>query len=383
MIHVLLAVIYMAFISLGLPDALLGSSWPTIYQEWNVPVSWAGIISLIISAGTVIASLMSNWLTRKWGAGKVTAFSVATTAVALWGFSVSSSFWMLCLWAVPYGLGAGCVDAALNHYVAVHYASRHMSWLHCMWGLGASIGPYILAWVLSGGGRWENGYRTIAYIQIVLTAVLFLSLPLWKDRKSVKSKQQPPVTMMQALRLPGAKDVLAGFYCYCGMETTAALWAASYLVLELGVPEAEAAGYGSLFYVGITTGRAISGFVTMKLSDRQMIRLGAAIVILGILAVQLVPGVTVTLAGLLLIGLGCAPIYPCTIHSTPGYFGADNSQALIGMQMASAYVGTALMPPLFGVVAQYVSASLYPAYLLVLTAGVVIFHERLVHRVDK
>ena len=382
MIHVLLAVIYMAFISLGLPDALLGSSWPTIYQEWNVPVSWAGIISLIISAGTVAASLMSNRLTRTWGTGKVTAVSVATTALALWGFSVSGSFGMLCLWAVPYGLGAGCVDAALNNYVAVHYASRHMSWLHCMWGLGASIGPYILAWVLSGGGRWENGYRTIACIQAALTAVLFLSLPLWKDRKSGEDKKKPPVTMAQALRLPGAKDVLAGFYCYCGMETTAALWAASYLVLQWGVPEAEAAGYGSLFYVGITFGRAVSGFLTMKLSDRQMIRLGTAIVTAGILAVQFAPGVPVTLAGLLLVGLGCAPIYPCTIHSTPGYFGEESSQALIGMQMASAYVGTALMPPLFGLVAQYISPALYPAYLLAQTAGVLLFHERLVRRVD-
>ena len=381
MIHLLLAVIYMAFISLGLPDALLGSAWPTIYQDWSVPVSWAGIISLIVSAGTVVSSLMSDRLTRALGAGWVTALSVATTAAALWGYSASGSFWALCLWSIPYGLGAGSVDAALNNYVAVHYASRHMSWLHCMWGLGASIGPYIMAWVLTGGYSWSAGYRIIAIIQLVLTALLLCSLPLWKqERKSSKGKRCRSLTLRQILAIPGARSVMATFFCYCGLETTAALWGASYLVLHVGLNETEAARYGGLFYIGITAGRALSGFLTMRLNDRQMVRLGQAVTAVGALAVLLPLGKTVTLAGLLLVGLGCAPIYPCIIHATPFHFGVERSQAIIGVQMASAYVGTSLMPPIFGLVADFVTPALYPVYLLLLLAAMVLLHEQMLRK---
>jgi len=381
MIHLLLAVIYMAFISLGLPDALLGSAWPTIYQDWSVPVSWAGIISLIVSAGTVVSSLMSDRLTRALGAGWVTALSVATTAIALWGYSASGSFWAMCLWSIPYGLGAGSVDAALNNYVAVHYASRHMSWLHCMWGLGASIGPYIMAWVLTGGYSWSAGYRTIAIIQLVLTALLLCSLPLWKQgRQPAKGKRCRSLTLRQILAIPGARSVMATFFCYCGLETTAALWGASYLVLHVGLSETEAARYGGLFYIGITAGRALSGFFTMRLNDRQMVRLGQAVTAVGALAVLLPLGKTVTLAGLLLVGLGCAPIYPCMIHATPFHFGVERSQAIIGVQMASAYVGTSLMPPIFGLVADFVTPALYPVYLLLLLAAMVLLHEQMLRK---
>ena len=381
MIHLLLAVIYMAFISLGLPDALLGSAWPTIYQDWSVPVSWAGIISLIVSAGTVVSSLMSDRLTRALGAGWVTVLSVATTAAALWGYSASGSFWALCLWSIPYGLGAGSVDAALNNYVAVHYASRHMSWLHCMWGLGASIGPYIMAWVLTGGYSWSAGYRTIAIIQLVLTALLLCSLPLWKqERKSAKGKRCRSLTLRQILAIPGARSVMATFFCYCGLETTAALWGASYLALHVGLSETEAARYGGLFYIGMTVGRALSGFLTMRLNDRQMVRLGQAVAAMGALAVLLPLGKTVTLAGLLLVGLGCAPIYPCMIHATPFHFGVERSQAIIGVQMASAYVGTSLMPPIFGLVADFVTPALYPVYLLLLLAAMVLLHEQMLRK---
>lgn len=378
MIH-LLAVIYLAFISLGLPDALLGSAWPTIYQEWSAPVSTAGVIYLIISLGTVVSSLMSDRLTRALGPGKVTAFSVATTALALWGFSVSTSFWQLCLWSIPYGLGAGSVDAALNNYVAVHYASRHMSWLHCMWGIGASLGPHIMSRALSGGQGWSAGYQVVALIQISLTAVLFLTLPLWKTQRNGAAKTKcRPLSLRQIAAIPGTKPVMAAFFCYCAMETTAALWGASYLVLHMGMDEADAARFGGLFYLGMTVGRAISGFVTMRLSDRQMVRLGQAVAAIGILAVLLPLGQTVTLAGLLLTGLGCAPIYPCFIHATPAYFGVERSQAIIGVQMASAYVGTSLMPPLFGLIAQYITPALFPVYLLALLAAMVLLHERLV-----
>ncbi len=379
MIHLLLAVIYLAFISLGLPDALLGSAWPTIYQEWSAPVSTAGVIYLIISLGTVVSSLMSDRLTRALGPGKVTAFSVATTALALWGFSVSTSFWQLCLWSIPYGLGAGSVDAALNNYVAVHYASRHMSWLHCMWGIGASLGPHIMSRALSGGQGWSAGYQVVALIQISLTAVLFLTLPLWKTQRNGAVKTTcRPLSLRQIAAIPGTKPVMAAFFCYCAMETTAALWGASYLVLHMGMDEADAARFGGLFYLGMTVGRAISGFVTMRLSDRRMVRLGQALAAIGILAVLLPLGQTVTLAGLLLTGLGCAPIYPCFIHATPAYFGVERSQAIIGVQMASAYVGTSLMPPLFGLIAQYITPALFPVYLLALLAAMVLLHERLV-----
>lgn len=375
MFQLLLIIIYLAFISLGLPDALLGSAWPTMYPEFGVPVSYAGILSMIIAAGTVISSLMSDRLTRKFGTGKVTAFSVLMTAAALLGFSFSHSFWLLCLWAIPYGLGAGSVDASLNNYVALHYASRHMSWLHCMWGVGASAGPYIMGFILARGQEWNLGYRCIGLLQVGLTAILLLSLPLWSGRAAGKpteggEESGAPLTLLQIVRIPGALQIMTAFFGYCALEQTAGLWASSYLVLERGIAAETAAGYASLFFIGITAGRAVSGFLTMKWDDSQMIRLGEGLILAGVLLVAL-PFDT-ALAGLILIGLGCAPVYPCIIHSTPGHFGADRSQAMIGVQMASAYVGTCLMPPLFGLIANHISISLFPIFLaaiLILMAG--------------
>ncbi len=379
MLHLLLAVIYISFISLGLPDALLGSAWPFMYVEFGVPVSCAGVISMIIAVGTVISSLQSDRLTRKLGAGKVTAASVAMTAAAIFGFSVSHSFWTLCLWAVPYGLGAGSVDAALNNYVALHYASRHMSWLHCMWGVGASLGPYIMGCALTVGGNWNMGYRCIALLQIVLTLVLLVSLPLWKAPAGTEAEMEagPALSLGQILLIPGAKAVMVTFFCYCAVEQTTGLWASSYLVLQKGVPAETAASFASLFFIGITIGRALSGFLTMKLSDSRMIRLGQGIIVVGIAAFLLPLGEYAALAGLILIGLGCAPIYPCIIHSTPHHFGAEKSQAVIGVQMASAYLGTCLMPPLFGLIANHITVSLFPFYLLALLILMVFTHEAL------
>ena len=385
MFHLLLAIIYLSFISLGLPDALLGSAWPVMYGELAVPVSYAGMISMIIAAGTIISSLLSDWLTYKLGTGKVTAISVAMTAAALFGFSTCSAFWMLCLWAIPYGLGAGSVDASLNNYVALHYASRHMSWLHCMWGVGASVGPYIMGFVLSGGGHWTGGYRCIGILQIILTAILFLSLPLWKSRKDAAGEDEKaeakPLTPGQILQIPGAKEIMVTFFCYCAVEQTAGLWASSYLALYKGVPGETAASFASMFFIGITVGRALNGFLTMKFSDTQLIRIGQGIILLGIVAMLLPLGEAVSLAGLILIGLGCAPIYPCIIHSTPAHFGADKSQALIGVQMASAYIGTCLMPPLFGLIAGHVSIVLLPVYLLAILILMAVMHERMLKRV--
>lgn len=384
MFQLLLAIIYLSFISLGLPDALLGAAWPTIYHEFQVPVSYAGIISVIISLGTIFSSLQSDRLTRRLGTGKVTALSVALTAIALTGFSVSHSFIALCLWTIPYGLGAGSVDASLNNYVALHYASRHMSWLHCMWGIGASCGPYVMSFALAGGQTWNMGYRYIAILQAILTSILFLSLPLWKNRTdsvpSHDTKTKNALSFTEILQIPGASSVMIAFFCYCALESTAGLWASSYLVLHNGLDANTAASYASLFYIGITAGRAISGFITMKLNDTQMIRLGQSIILLGILLVFLPLGNHTALAGLIITGLGCAPIYPCIIHSTPEHFGAENSQALIGIQMASAYTGSLLMPPVFGWITNYISAALYPVYLLLILILMFVMHESLVRK---
>ena len=387
MFHLLLAIIYLAFISLGLPDALLGSAWPNMVPEFGVPLSYAGIISAIIAAGTILSSLQSDRLTLKLGTGRVTAFSVALTALALFGFSISHSFRMLCLWAIPYGLGAGSVDASLNNYVALHYESRHMSWLHCMWGIGASVGPMFMSYALTGGFGWNYGYRLIALIQVVLTAGLFLSLPLWKPSKNSSDpetgKPRQPMALKDVIRVRGVKEVLLCFFCYCAVEQTAGLWASSYLNLHKGIPADTAAGYASMFYIGITAGRAVSGFLTMKLKDEAMIRLGQGIIGLGILILLLPFGAGLSLAGLILIGLGCAPIYPCIIHSTPAHFGEDRSQAIIGVQMAAAYIGTLSMPPLFGILANAVNVSLLPLYLLLILLLMVTMHEKLVRATKK
>ncbi len=386
MFQLLLIIIYLSFISLGLPDSLLGAAWPTMYPQLAVPVSYAGIISLIIAAGTVVSSLQSDRLTRRFGTGRVTAFSVATTAVALFGFSVSSRFWQLCLWAIPYGLGAGSVDASLNNYVALHYKSKHMSWLHCMWGVGASAGPYIMGFVMTHGGSWSGGYRSIALIQIVLTAILFCSLPLWKGRPQVTDNagnqvEAKPLSLRQVLKIRGVKQVLVCFFCYCALEQTTGLWASSYLTLHKGVSPETAAGFASMFFLGITAGRALSGFLTMRLSDVQMIRLGQGLIGGGIVILLLPLGAAASLVGFVIIGLGCAPVYPCIIHSTPAHFGADKSQAIIGIQMACAYVGTCLMPPLFGLIANHIGVSLLPWYLVAILALMIVMHELLIRAV--
>lgn len=385
MLHLLLAVIYVSFISLGLPDSLLGAAWPSMYQSFHVPVSYSGVIFGIISVGTVISSLQSDRLTHRLGAGWVTAISVGMTAAALFGFSISSSFLALCLWAIPYGLGAGSVDAALNNYVALHFASRHMSWLHCMWGIGASVGPYIMGAALSSDAGWYMGYRIIGLIQIVLTAIILLSLPLWKKTSATggENREEAPaqaLTLRKIIRIPGVKAVLITFFCYCSLEQTTSLWASSYLVLAKGIAPDTAARFASLFFIGITAGRALCGFLTLKWDDAQMVRIGAGIIALGAAAMLLPLGEAVTLSGLLLAGLGCAPIYPSIIHATPGNFGADKSQAIIGVQMASAYIGNCLMPPLFGIIANHTTIAIFPYYLLLILILMGYMHEVLQKR---
>ncbi|MBW5400327.1 MFS transporter [Brachyspira pilosicoli] len=381
MVNLLLSIIYLSFISLGLPDALLGSAWPSMYKEFNVAISYAGIISMIISAGTIISSLQSDRLTKKFGAGKITAFSVAMTAAALFGFSITHSYLFLCVWAIPYGLGAGSVDASLNNYVALHYESKHMSWLHCMWGIGATIGPYIMGYAITNN-NWNAGYRYISIMQIVLTAILFFSLPLWNknDKENKEKINTKTLSLIEIIKIKGAKEIMICFFCYCALEATTGLWASSYLNIYKGVDIKTAASFGSLFYIGITIGRAISGFITMKLNDNQMIVLGESLILIGII-LMIIPAVnTVSLIGFIITGLGCAPIYPSIIHSTPYNFGAENSQAIIGVQMASAYIGTLAMPPLFGYIANHISISLLPFYLILILALMFIMHKLMIKK---
>lgn len=369
MYTILLIIIYLAFISLGLPDSLLGAAWPSMQPELMVPVSYAGGISVIISGCTIVSSLVSNYVIHKLGTGKVTAISVTMTAVALMGFAMSGSYWQLCLWGIPYGLGAGSVDAALNNYVALHYEAKHMSWLHCFWGVGTTIGPAILGRVLTSGLRWNLGYWIISGLQMALAVALFVTLPIWNKRANASEEKveekQKPLSLWQVIKLPAAKGVMTGFFCYCAVESTAGLWAASYMVLNRGMSAEVAARWGALFYMGITIGRFLSGFLTMKMSDKNMIRLGQGLIAGGIVFLLLPLGDVAAFTGLILIGLGCAPIYPCLIHATPNTFGARVSQSVIGVQMASAYVGTTFMPSLFGVLAEWIGIACYPIYMFV------------------
>ena len=383
----LLAIIYIAFISLGLPDSLLGAAWPVMYEELGVPISYAGIVTMIIAAGTIVSSLLSDWLMRKVGAGVITAVSVFMTAAALFGFSASHSFLLLCLWAVPYGLGAGAVDAALNNYVALHFSSRHMNWLHCFWSVGAAASPYIMSYCLTGGFGWNNGYRSVAVVQTILTAALFLSLPLWKRRRLEGAEGESAakaLSLPRAVKIKGVPFVLIMFFGYCALEQAAGLWASSYLVQFRGVDTDTAAWSASLFYLGIAAGRFLCGFVAERLGDRRLIRIGILTMIGGVLLIALpVPYDAFTLAGLLIVGLGCAPVYPSVIHSTPANFGKENSQAIIGIQMASDYVGTTFMPPLFGLIAAHIHIGLYPAFLLALAVLMLCMSEKLNRTVAK
>lgn len=359
----LLAVIYLAFISLGLPDSLLGAAWPTIRTDFEVPLSYMGLISMIISGGTIISGLMSERLTKRFGTRGVTTVSVFLTAVALLGFSTTTEFYQMCLWGIPYGLGAGAIDAALNNYVALYYNSRHMSWLHCFWGVGTIISPYIMSYALTHT-IWTEGYRMVSYLQFGIVVVLICSLPLWKiNRPAISEENNTRILGIKgALKIKGVPYLLIGFLSYCAAESTTMLWASSYLEGTRGAAKEEAAALGSLFFIGITAGRFLSGFLSDKLGDDKMIYLGTGIALLGVLCIVFPLKVT-SIIGFIIIGLGCAPVYPCIIHSTPTNFGAENSQGIIGIQMASAYVGSTFMPPVFGVLANHISLKLMPLYL--------------------
>ena len=379
MVHILLVIIYAAFISLGLPDALLGAGWPIMQPEFNVPISWMGPVSLLISGATVVSSLLTDKVTRKFGTGLVTAVSVAMTAIAIVGFATSPNYWFLCIWAIPYGLGAGSIDACLNNYVAIHYSGKHMSWLHCMWGLGAASGPYIMSGAIAFFNNWRFGYWGVGIIQILLTAALFMSLPVWKKDSGESLQEQEesaPLTLKQIFSMPGAKVLIFTFFCYCAMEQTAGQWAASYFFGHAGLKEELCAFLASIYYTGITFGRFVNGFLTIKFSDQTLVRLGIGLILLGLLIMLIPAHWILAVIGMVLMGVGSAPIYPCIIHATPKFFGSANSQAVIGVEMASAYVGICVMPPVFGFVADLVGIWIFPVFLLVIAVVMYICHDR-------
>ena len=371
----LLALIYLAFISLGLPDSLLGAGWPVMHTELGVSVSFMGIISMVISGGTIVSSLLSDKLTHKFGTRAVTITSVLLTVAALFGFSFSGSFSMLIIFAVPYGLGAGAIDAALNNYVALHYKAKHMSWLHCFWGVGAIISPFIMSFALKNL-NWNSGYRIVGFIQLAIALLLLVTLPVWKINKTESTADTKRVGLTAALKIKGVPFLLIGFFAYCAAEATAMYWASTYFTEVKGISGDRAASFAALFYIGITLGRFASGFITERLGDRRMILLGTGILACGIMILLIpVQSYMTAFAAFLVIGFGCAPIYPCIIHSTPANFGAENSGAIIGIQMASAYVGSTFIPPLFGLFGNAVGFSVMPVYLLAFFALMIIMTE--------
>ena len=380
MFSLLLALIYVSFISLGLPDSLLGSAWPQMQESLGVSLSLGGVISFLITASTILSSLMSHRVIQRFGTGGVTMCSVALTALALLGFSLSNSFFSLCLWAIPYGLGAGSVDAALNNFVALHCKAKHMSWLHCFWGIGATGGPYIMGLCLSRGMGWQAGYRTISFLQMALTLILLLSLPLWKKQELPLSGGETvrPQTPQwgKLLKRPGVKAALTAFFFYSALELTTGLWGSSYMVAVRGISAETAAKWISLFYLGITAGRFFSGFLTLRFSDDAMVRLGEGTAIVGIILMLLPLHNLFLCLGLILTGLGCAPIYPSLLHATPQRFGKSLSQSLMGTQMAISYLGSTTMPPVSGFLSEKISMGLYPVLLLVFALCMTVLTEK-------
>ncbi|MDE7157976.1 MAG: MFS transporter [Clostridiales bacterium] len=366
MYGLLLAILYLIFISLGLPDSLLGSGWPSMHPELNIPVSYMGLVSMTISCGTVVSSLLSDRLTRKLGTRVVTVVSIFLTVAALFGFSFSTQFWMLIVFAVPYGFGAGAIDAALNNYIAVYYKAKHMSWLHCFWGVGTIVSPFIMGYAVTKT-TWHDGYRIVGFIQLTIAVLALVTLPLWKvNKKPEEVKEKKSVGLIGALKIKGVPFLLIGFFAYCAAEATTMYWASTYFVEVKNISAEQAANFASLFYIGLTVGRFISGFITEKLGDRKMIIIGTCILTCGIVLLLLpVNSYIFAIVAFIVIGLGCSPIYPCIIHSTPNNFGAENSGAIIGIQMASAYIGTTLIPPLFGLLGNTIGFTIMPIYLLI------------------
>lgn len=379
----LLTIIYLAFISLGLPDAVLGSSWPVISQDLDTTLQFAGLVSIVVTSGTVISSLYATKLIRRFGTGKVVAFSVLMTAVALAGFTVSYHVITLMLLAIPLGLGAGAVDSALNNFVAVHYQSKHMNYLHSFWGVGATAGPLIMATYLTLENGWRYGYATLAVVQFLLVAVLFITLPLWKkalESQSSENEEAESTALLsnrEALKVNGVKKQLVLFCCYCSIEAGTGLWAASYLTEVKGVSVSDAAFWTAVYYFGITAGRFLCGMLADKIKEEQLIRVGICTILFGVLTLIAPVPAFINQMALLFIGFGCAPVYPNTIHLTPKRFGKQASQAVISLSMATAYTGITIVPPLIGVALGSISFALFPYLLLIMSVVMFVMSEQL------
>jgi fucose permease len=366
MYYLLLILIYIAFISLGLPDSVLGAAWPSMYRTFGVPEGSAGIITMLMYSGTMISSIASDWIIRKLGTGKVLVISVAVTAITMLGFSMAGSFTVLCLIALPYGLGGGCVDASLNNYVATHYKARHMNFLHCFWGIGTIISPLIMGAFIENGGVWTQGYRAIAFFQFALVAVLMFSIPLWKKTADKSTETSSPLSFRKLMRIPGVKASLAAFFCYCALETTMGLWTSTYLSEVKGVDLILATKCGMLFYIGIATGRLVSGMISEWLGDKQLIYTGTAITMLSLFALTLLPSNGPMLYLLIVLaGIGCGPIYPGMVHHSPEISGPEGSQMLIGFQLALSSAGSIMVPALFGIIVNNLSVALMPGFCMI------------------
>ncbi len=363
----LLCVIYIAFIGLGLPDSLFGTAWPAIYGEFALPLSAANCVNLIVSGGTVISSAMSARVINKFGTYTVTAVSTALTAAALFGFSVSKNLIWLCLFSIPLGIGAGAVDSALNNYVALHFSASHMNFLHCFYGVGVSVSPYIMSFALSGG-NWRGGYRTAFIIQCVITAVIAFSRPLWKKSDKNSSEEEKSVTLSfaQMIKTPCVKSDLVLFASSCAIECTCGAWSSTFLVESKGFSADVAAKTVAMYFVGLTLGRFLSGVLSSKISSWNLIKSGLIIVFSAIIVLLLPLKSTFAALGLFLLGLGIGPVYPNIMHLTPKNFGKDVSQSIIGLQMAVAYTGITAVPPIFGFLAQKFGMKLFAPFMLVL-----------------
>lgn len=379
----LLVLIYVAFISLGLPDSLLGSVWPAMHADLGVGISLAGLLSAVVCAGTVLSGLMSARLILRFGTAHVTAASVLMTAAAMVGMALSGSFVFTLLMCVPLGLGGGAVDAALNNFVALHYEARHMNWLHCFWGLGATLGPAVIGLLLRLTGQWRGGYLGMAAAQCALAAVMFASLPLWRrageSRRASGETKPVPLRLRQVVRLPLAPAVLVSLLAYCGAESVMNLWCASYLVGARGIPADQAASWVSLFFLGITLGRMLAGFLSVRMRPAQLVRAGVLCSAAGA-ALLIAPLDGLLPAACLLVGLGFAPVYPAMLHRTPVVFGSEVSQSVMGIQMAFAYIGSTLMPPLAGAMTHLLGMGFLPVFVLALIALLLILSEHVNRR---
>ncbi|MCF7926874.1 MAG: MFS transporter [Candidatus Izimaplasma sp.] len=383
MATLLLIIIYLAFISLGLPDSIIGVSWPLMSQEFNMSIDALGYISLVATLGTVVSSLLSGYLINRFKTKSVVLFSVFLTAIGIFGMSYSTSYYFVLLLAIPIGFGAGSIDTALNNFVALNYKAHHMNWLHSFWGLGASMGPYILSLYLVND-NWRGGIRTISLIQFSFVLVLLISLPLWhKNYFNGKTQENDFSKKIKVFKIKGVAYALFIFLIYVSLEYGVGLFGSSFLVSIRGFKVENAARLISFYYLGITIGRLISGFISIILSNVRLVFSGLIISAISIILIILNLHITTTYIAFILLGLGLAPIFPSLIHETPKFFGKENSGHVIGYQIAFAYIGGSTIPPLIGLIAAKTSLAIFPYILLILIITIIILFILLVINTQK